>query len=104
MKTLARIGFCIALFLTLALVAGTQEKATSIITILVPERGEEETILKIDGKVIGGEGITRTYKTSVEKGKPYTLKLEILVEPNNYTKITRKKEITFKGAPMFAWT
>jgi len=97
MKTSTRIAMCLLVLLGFASWSAAQEKATSTITILVPERGQEETILKIDGKVIDGEGGTRVYKTSLEKGKAYTFKLEILVEPNNYTKITRKKEITFKG-------
>jgi uncharacterized protein (TIGR03000 family) len=74
-----------------------QEKATTEITILVPEKGHEETEVKVNGKKIDGEGDTRTYKASLEKGKEFKFKVEALIQPNNYTKITRVKEITLKG-------
>jgi len=74
-----------------------QEKATTEITILVPEKGHEETEVKVNGKKIDGEGDTRTYKAALEKGKEFKFKVEALIQPNNYTKITRVKEITLKG-------
>ena len=33
----------------------------------------------------------------LEPGKTYTYKIEALIEPNNYTKITRPREVTFKA-------
>src|SRR5476649_233636 len=97
MKTITRIALCLAIVLSFTAWNVAQEKAVSTITILVPERGQEETKVKINGKEIDGEGGTRTYKASVEKGKDAKFKLEALIEPNNYTKITRIKEITIKG-------
>lgn len=97
MATLTRITLCLLLLAGVASRSLAQEKLATTITILVPERGQEETILKVNGKQIEGDGGTRTYKTVLEKGKDYTFKLEILIEPNNYTKITRRKEITIKG-------
>src|SRR4030095_11009086 len=65
--------------------------------ITVPEKGQSETIVKVNGKQIDGEGDTRTYKASLEKDKEFKFKAKALIEPNNYTKITRFKEITVKG-------
>ena len=93
----------ICITLGLLVVAGVstrniaQEKATTEITILVPEKGHEETEVKVNGKKIDGEGDTRTYKAALEKGKEFKFKVEALIQPNNYTKITRVKEITLKG-------
>ncbi len=92
-----RFALCPLILLSVAAFSGAQEKINSTITILVPEKGQEETVLKVNGKVIDGDGGTRVYKTSLEKGKEAKFKIEILVEPNNYTKITRRKEITLKG-------
>jgi uncharacterized protein (TIGR03000 family) len=97
MKNSTRTAFCLVVFLALTTYGVAQEKIPTHITILVPEKGHEETILKVNGKQIDGDGTTRIYKTALDKGKEYKFKLEILVEPNNYTKITRKKEITLKG-------
>jgi uncharacterized protein (TIGR03000 family) len=97
MKTASRIIICLFLLASFSAWNIAQEKAVSTLTITVPERGQEETVLKINGKVIDGDGGTRTYKANVEKGKDVTFKIEALIEPNNYTKITRTKEITIKG-------
>lgn len=77
-----------------------QDKAVSTIVITVPEAGHAETIVKVNGKELKepeDKGRTRVYKASVEKGKEYKYKVEALIEPNNYTKITRYKEITLTG-------
>src|SRR5207302_964810 len=98
MKTSIRIALCLALLAgvsTWNIIA--QEKATTEITITVPEKGHEETVVKVNGKQLDGEGDTRTYKTSLEKDKEFRFKVEALIQPNNYTKITRFKEITLKG-------
>jgi len=97
MKTASRITLCLFLLVGLSSANWAQEKAQSTVTILVPEKGQEETIVKVNGKEVKGEGDTRTFKGSYEKGKDVTLKIEVLIEPNNYTKITRRKEVTFKG-------
>jgi len=97
MKTATRLILCLLVVLALSAANLAQDKAQSIVTILVPERGQEETVLKVNGKLIEGEGGSRTYKAAGEKGKDVTIKIEVLIEPNNYTKITRKKEVTFKA-------
>jgi uncharacterized protein (TIGR03000 family) len=97
MKTSIRIALCLLVLASLVAVNGAQEKATSEITILVPEKGQDETKVKINGKKIDGEGGTRVFKASVEKGKDVKFKIEVDIEPNNYTHIFRTKEITIKG-------
>ena len=39
----------------------------------------------------------RGHIAALEKGKEITFKIEALIEPNNYTKITRTKEVKLKG-------
>jgi uncharacterized protein (TIGR03000 family) len=97
MKNLSRIVLCFAVIAVVSAWNNAQEKVETVVTILVPERGYAETVLKVDNKKIDGEGGTRTYKTSLEKGKEHKLKIEVLIEPNNYTKITRKMDVTVKG-------
>lgn len=97
MKNLTRAALCFIVLLGLSAWNDAQEKVESTITITVPERGHAETILKVNNKTIDGEGGTRTYKTAIEKGKEAKFKVEVLIEPNNYTKITRIQEVTLKA-------
>jgi uncharacterized protein (TIGR03000 family) len=98
MKTSIRIALCLAVLAGASTWNSAQEKATTEITILVPEKGNgEETEVKVNGKKIDGEGDTRIYKASLEKGKEFKLKVEAVIQPNNYETITRYKEITLKG-------
>jgi uncharacterized protein (TIGR03000 family) len=97
MKISIRIGLCLVVLVGASPWYSAQEKATTEITILVPEKGHEETEVKVNGKMIDGEGDTRIYKASLEKGKDFKFKIEAMIQPNNYTKITRVKEITLKG-------
>ena len=97
MKTSLRIALCLLVLAGVATRGVAQEKIVTTITILVPEKGQEETVVKVNGKQLDGDGTTRVFKTSLDKGKVFKFKIEALIEPNNYTKITRKKEITLKG-------
>ena len=90
MKTLTRIALCLLVLTALSAQTFTQEKVTTTITILVPERGEEETTVKINGKKIDGDGTQRTHKVSLEKGTEAAFKIEALIVPNNYTKIVQE--------------
>jgi uncharacterized protein (TIGR03000 family) len=85
--------------LTLAMAGWTpaQEKVESQITILVPAKGFEESAVKVNGKDLKGQGTTRLFTASLEPGKAYRFNIEVLIQPNNYTKITRYQEITLKG-------
>jgi uncharacterized protein (TIGR03000 family) len=98
MKTMTRIAMCLLVLLSLSAWNSAQEKQVeTVVTILVPPAGEEETKVKVNGKELEGEGGTRTFKAISEKGKDVKLKIEALIVPNNYTKITRIREITIKG-------
>lgn len=86
----------IAAFLNQA--AWAQEKVQSKITVLVPEKGHKETVLTIEG--IPTEktgGVRKLISTPIEKGYSYTYTFQAVIEPNNYTKITRTKKVTFKA-------
>jgi uncharacterized protein (TIGR03000 family) len=74
-----------------------QEKKAGTIKITVPESTFKETIVKVDGVDIKGTGATRTFTTDLEVGKEYKFKVEALIEPNNYTKISRPREVTLKA-------
>lgn len=89
------VGLIVALF---GVAACGQEKKTATVQITVPDKGHAETIVKVNGAELKGTGTLRTYKTEpIEAGKEVTLKIEALIEPNNYTKITRPREIKVKG-------
>ncbi|MDY3555273.1 TIGR03000 domain-containing protein [Gemmata sp. JC717] len=78
--------------------ACAQEKKTATITITAPEAGYKDTIVKVDGTAVNGSGGKYTFTTpALEAGKEYKFKVEALIEPNNYTKITRPREVTVKG-------
>lgn len=97
MKNMTRFALCLLIIFVLSPWYSAQEKVETQITILVPPAGDEETQVKVNDKKIDGEGATRVYKTVLEKGKDTKFKIEALIVPNNYTKITRIKEITIKG-------
>jgi uncharacterized protein (TIGR03000 family) len=98
MKTTLRIAVCLLVVAGFSTRSAAQEKIESKISILVPyENLHADTIVKVNGKQIDGEGGTRVHKVAIEKGKEIKLTIEALIEPNNYTKIVRKKEITLKG-------
>jgi uncharacterized protein (TIGR03000 family) len=92
------VGLAVALF---AGAAGAQEKKdkdAATIKVLVPESSFKDTIVKIEGVEMKTTGTTRTYTTpKLEPGKSFAYTIEALIEPNNYTKITRTREITFKA-------
>jgi uncharacterized protein (TIGR03000 family) len=74
-----------------------QEAVPTEITVLVPDQVYEETVLKIDGKLIAGKGGTRKSTLSLTKGKDHNVKIEAVIQPANYYKITRTKNVTIRG-------
>lgn len=75
-----------------------QDKVQSKITVLVPERGHKETIVTISGAPTEQTGPERKFVTpQLDKGANYTYVIQAVIEPNNYTKITRSKSVTFKA-------
>ncbi len=97
MHTMTRIVLGLLLLAGLASRSAAQDKAATTVNILVPERGHAETIVKVNGKTLEGEGDKRVYKATLEKDKEITVKVEALIVPNNYTEITRFKEVKVKG-------
>jgi uncharacterized protein (TIGR03000 family) len=54
--------------------------------------------LKIEDQVMMGKGTIREYITpDLEGGKEYEYKFTVIFSPNNYTKITRSKNVSFKA-------
>jgi uncharacterized protein (TIGR03000 family) len=89
------VGLAVAALVGLA---GAQEKKAATIKITLPESHYKETVVKVDGAELKGTGTTRTFTTpALEPGKDYKFKVEALIEPNNYTKITRPREVTVKA-------
>jgi uncharacterized protein (TIGR03000 family) len=89
------VAFVVAAFVAAAC---GQDKKTATITVVVPEKGYAETEVKVNGKLLPGGGAKRVFTTpALEPGKEYTFKVEALVQPNNYTKITRPREVTVKA-------
>lgn len=78
--------------------ACAQEKKTSVITITAPESGYKATVVKVNGAEVSGTGGKYVFTTgALEAGKEHKFKVEALIEPNNYTKITRPREVTVKA-------
>jgi uncharacterized protein (TIGR03000 family) len=72
-----------------------QKKTKSKLKILVPQ---DDAKLLIEGKETKPTGTTREFETpELNAGEDYEYTFEVLWEPNNYTKITRTKNVTFKG-------
>jgi uncharacterized protein (TIGR03000 family) len=73
----------------------TVKKAKSKLKITVPQ---DDAKLLIENKDTKPSGVTREFETpELEVGKAYEYTFTVMWEPNNYTKITRTKNIEFKG-------
>jgi uncharacterized protein (TIGR03000 family) len=95
--------FAAALVLVFGLAATAQDKkAPATIKILIPETPTKVS-LKVEGKDLEAndkaskEGVRVLVTPDLESGKTYAYKIEATIEPNNYTKIVRTREITFKA-------
>jgi uncharacterized protein (TIGR03000 family) len=90
---LVALSFCAPSF--------AEDVKTATVKVLIPDR-PTKTTLKIEGKEIpepeGFKGNERVFTTpELEAGKSYAYTVEVVIEPNNYTKIERKREVTFKA-------
>lgn len=92
-----------ALVLVFGFAATAQDKkAPATIRIQIPE-SPVKTSLKVEGKDLepndkaSKEGVRVLVTPDLEPGKTYAYKIEATIEPNNYTKIVRTREITFKA-------
>jgi len=95
--------FAAALVLVFGLAAGAQDKkAPATIRILIPET-PTKVALKVEGKDLEAndkaarEGVRVLVTPDLDPGKTYAYKIEATIEPNNYTKIVRTREVTFKA-------
>jgi uncharacterized protein (TIGR03000 family) len=89
------VGFVVVAFVAAAC---AQDKKAATITIKAPATGYKDTVVKVDGKEIKGKDGTWSFTTpGIEVGKEAAFKVEALIEPNNYTKITRPREVKVKG-------
>ncbi|HJZ93593.1 MAG TPA: TIGR03000 domain-containing protein [Gemmataceae bacterium] len=96
-----RMLFAAALAAAVAASAAAQEKKTATIKLMIPEK-PTKTAVTIEGKKLdepaGVKDAVRVFTTpDLESGKTYAYKIEVVIEPNNYTKIFRTREVTFKA-------
>ena len=75
------------------------DKVVSKITVFVPPTGHKETVLSISGSKTSSRGEERKFVTPpLDKGNhDYKYEFKAIIEPNNYTTITRIKTVTFKA-------
>lgn len=89
--------------LVLAIPVAAQEKAApATIKLMVPDRSTARTEVTIEGKKQEEpetvKDNTRVFTTpDLQPGKTYAYKIECVVVPNNYTRITRIREVSFKA-------
>jgi uncharacterized protein (TIGR03000 family) len=74
------------------------KKAPATIKLLLPE---SQAKIKVEGKELeekaAKDGVRVLVTPELEPGKTYAYKIEAVIEPNNYTKIERTREVTFKA-------
>lgn len=72
------------------------DKLKATIVVKIPDASKVE--VKVEDFVSKKTGSPRTFVTPpLEAGKTYTYKITAVIEPNNYTKITRVKDVEFKA-------
>lgn len=91
----------VVLSVAVSMTATAQDKKTANIKLLLPDSPYKLTVLKVEGKELetGKErdGVRVLTTPELEPGKTYAYKVEATFEPNNYTKIVRTREVTFKA-------
>jgi uncharacterized protein (TIGR03000 family) len=95
------IAGLIAVVLVVPATAQDKKAASATIKLLIPDK-PTKTEVTIEGKKLdepaGLKDGTRVFTTpELEQGKTYAYKIVCVVVPNNYTRITRTREITFKA-------
>ncbi len=69
------------------------------LTVLLPF---DDDLLTIEGKKTASRGTTRKFESpEVEPGKKYSYTLVAVIQPNNYTTITRTKKVTVEAGKEF---
>ena len=78
--------------------AQEKEKKPAIIEIILQENLFKNAEVRIEGVLTKQTGAKRQFKTPpLEPGKTYSYTIKAIIEPNNYTKIFRTREINFKA-------
>lgn len=74
------------------------DKKPATIKILLPDNLYKPAEVRIENVLTKQTGNERSFITPpLDGGKTYTYKIEATIEPNNYTKIIRTREVTFKA-------
>jgi uncharacterized protein (TIGR03000 family) len=74
------------------------DKKPATIKILLPDNLYKPAEVRIENVLTKQTGTERNFVTPpLDAGKTYTYKVEATIEPNNYTKIIRSREVTFKA-------
>src|SRR5580698_9072124 len=95
MRTMSLALACLVGFMG---AAGAQEKQAAIVKVILPTENYKSPIVTIDGTLMKSEGTERTFTTPpLDPTKKYFYTIEAVIEPNNYTKITRTREVEFKA-------
>lgn len=92
----ALLGLAFTCGTTLAQEKGEKKPAT--IKIVLPDNLYKAAEVRIENVLTKQTGSERSFVTPpLDAGKTYTYKIEATIEPNNYTKIIRTREVTFKA-------
>lgn len=88
----------VAAALFLSSISHAQEKKPANIKIILPDNLYKQAEVKVEGVSTKQTGAERKFQTPpLEPNKEWKYKIEAVIEPNNYTKIFRVREITFKA-------
>jgi len=92
------MSFSLAAVCGIASLACAQEKQPATIRIQLPDGGVKKPEVRVDGKVVKSTGLECIFTSSpLESGKTFAYKVEALIIPNSYTRITRSREVTVKA-------
>src|ERR1700722_12165762 len=95
MRTLT---LALAILFGLAGLATAQDKKPATIKILLPDRTFKEPVVTVEGVTTKSIGPIRTFTTpALDTTKDYEYAIEAIIDPNNYTTITRPRKVKFKA-------
>src|SRR5258708_40141119 len=73
-----------------------EDKKAATIKILLPDNLFKAAEVRIEGVLTKQSGAERSFVTpALEPGKTFMYTVEAVIEPNNYTKIIRTREVKF---------
>jgi uncharacterized protein (TIGR03000 family) len=98
LKFLRTMPAVVAALLFLNGLGFAQEKKLATITIILPENLHKNAEVRIEDVLTKQTGAKRKFQTPpLETGKNYVYTIKAVIEPNNYTKIFRTREVNFKA-------